>query len=109
MRAKLMLGAVLCCRTANTALAFVPQAGHAAAQHRPARSARRGSSTAVSNTRLAAQHRSSNADKLRDLLAEWERTKQSIIMPCCYDGLTARLVEEVRGKIKVVRLMRFAC
>jgi 2-methylisocitrate lyase-like PEP mutase family enzyme len=33
----------------------------------------------------------SNTQKLRDLLAKGE----ILTMPCCYDGLTARLIEQV--------------
>ncbi|CBJ25471.1 carboxyvinyl-carboxyphosphonate phosphorylmutase [Ectocarpus siliculosus] len=53
-------------------------------------SSRRTISKAGAGTAMSSAKTSSAADKLRDLLSRPE----ILTMPCCYDGLTARLVED---------------
>eukprot|EP00611_Tribonema_gayanum_P021332 TRINITY_DN4077_c0_g2_i1.p1 TRINITY_DN4077_c0_g2~~TRINITY_DN4077_c0_g2_i1.p1 ORF type:complete len:339 (-),score=102.86 TRINITY_DN4077_c0_g2_i1:336-1352(-) len=72
----------------NPCTSFAPLPGHSCRARNGASPTKTRAASASGAPRL------SNTDKLRELLAEQERTGEALIMPCCYDGLTARLVEQ---------------
>ena len=50
--------------------------------------------TVISRVRARTEAHPTSASSLREKISRAEAQKEILLMPCCYDGLTARLVEE---------------
>ena len=79
---------------AGPAFGFLPHAttsSHQLPQHaRSTASSSSGTTHRYKSELSMSSAKPSAADKLRDLISR----REILIMPCCYDGLTARLVED---------------